>query len=86
MIQSIDPEKLANKEGSSRIYVSPWEEQVEKLCLFDWEQAGMGTWGIKLRGRQKGRVLKEMTMGGALWSQVKHHAKEASMDLKNGLS
>lgn len=46
---------------------------INEISWVDMGQVGMETWGIRLRGEQRGRLLREMTGkggGGTLENQI----------------
>lgn len=54
MLQSTDPERLGNKEGSWwGMPGSPWKKEIGEISWVDLGQVRLWTWGIRL-GKMKG--------------------------------
>jgi hypothetical protein len=58
VLQSIDPERLSNKEGSRGMQGSPWEEEIEYILQVVWGQVGMKTGGIMWVEETEGEITE----------------------------
>lgn len=72
--QSIDPERLGNKEVSRGMHGSPWEGDIEQILQVDW-----GWWGQKQEQAGCGERCEEKGETGGIWRLVwKPRAVETS--------